>query len=672
MQFFTTLHVFYAMNRLFKHTFCVLIGTIALTGCKSAKLATALDEIERGEYYKASQTLKKCYKKTNAQEDREKRGEIAWYMGIVYDKLMMPQQAANSFINADRFGWEDTSIQLRIARSLHHAGKYKEAIKHYQMQLEIRPDDEEAKAGLEGAAQAEQWKLDGSRYEVKRFPNINSRRAEFCPAVWGENDEELYYTTTNDKVEGEELSDITGTKYSDIWVTRKDDKGKWSKPESIGDLNTQYDEGTPCFSADGQTMYYTCAGGGEGMPGAPQIYVSKRSEATWAKGTLLSMMGDTLSTFAHPAITPDGKYLYFVSDQPGGEGGLDIWRCTMEEDKPGVPENLGEAINTPGDEMFPTFSPDGILYFSSNGREGMGGLDLYSARLDDWGTWHVEHLGAPMNSAGDDFGMTFKHHTDAKQEGWFSTNRNQGKGYDNIFSFVLPSITIRITGTVYDTDEEPIAEAIVRIVGRNGMNFKSVTKPDGTYEVKIDRSTEYVMMSGKEGYLNRKSQFTSDPEEEDADYVVDFYLPSISEPVLVDNIFYDYNKASLREESYPALDDLVAMLNDNPYCAIELSAHTDRVGSQQYNLDLSQRRAQAVCDYLESKGIDPRRLDPVGYGKSEPIMVEESHHEKYPFLPIGQLLDEEFVNTLPAEQREIADQINRRTAFSVISLTFGL
>ena len=643
-----------------------------LVGCKSAKLSTALQEIERGEYYKASQTLKQVYRKTNPREERAKRGEVAWYMGYVYDKLMMPQQAASGYMNAERYGWEEPTLSLCIARSLHHAGKYKEAIKYYQAYLEQYPDDESAKTGLEGAAQAAQWKLDGSRYEVKRFPLINSRRAEFCPAVWGENDEELYYTTSNDKVTGDEVSKITGTKYSDIWVTRRDENGRWSKPESVGDLNTKYDEGTPYFTADGQTMYYTCAGGGDGLPGAPQIYVSKRSDASWGKGTLLNMLGDTLSTFAHPAITPDGKYLYFVSDQPGGKGGLDLWRCTLEKDEPDFPENLGDAINTPGDEMFPTFSPDGLLYFSSNGREGMGGLDLYSARLDEWGTWHVEHLGAPMNSSGDDFGMTFRHHTEQKQEGWFSSNRNQGKGYDNIYSFVLPSITVKISGTVYDMDEEPIAEAIVRIVGRNGMNFKSVTKPDGTYEVKIDRSTEYVMMSGKEGYLNRKSQFTSDPEEEDADYVVDFYLPTITEPVLVDNIFYDYNKATLREESFPALDELVSMLNDNPYCAIELSAHTDRVGSQEYNLDLSQRRAQSVCDYLISKGIDPARLDPVGYGKSEPVQVDEKMHEKYPFLPLDQLLDETFVNTLPADQREVADQINRRTAFSVISLSYGL
>ncbi|MBQ0057914.1 MAG: PD40 domain-containing protein [Bacteroidales bacterium] len=649
-----------------------LIMVCCLASCQTAKLSTALQEIERGEYYKASQTLKQVYRKTNARTDREKRAEVAWHMGVCYDKLMIPAQASASYLNAQRYGYEDPTLLLRIAKAHHHAGKYKEAIKYYQMQLEILPDDDEAKAGLEGAAQAAQWKLDGSRYEVKRFALINSRRAEFSPAIWGEEDDELYFTTSNDKVEGDETSNITGTKYCDIWVTRKDDKGRWLKPESAGEVSTKYDEGTPYFSTDGQTMYYTCAGGGDGMPASPQIYVSRRSDASWSKGTMLKIMGDTLSTIAHPAITPDGRYLYFVSDMMGGLGGLDIWRCSMESGEPGVPENLGEAINTPGDEMFPTFSPDGLLYFSSNGREGLGGLDIYSARLDDWDTWHVEHLGVPINSAGDDFGMTFMHKTTAKQEGWFSSNRNQGKGYDNIYSFLLPSITVKITGTVFDTEDEPIAEAIVRVVGRNGMNFKSVTKPDGTYEVNIDRSTEYVMMSGKQGYLNRKAQFTSDPEEEDAEYQVDFILPSITEPILVDNIFYDYNQATLREESYPSLDDLVQMLNDNPYCTIELSAHTDRVGSQAYNLDLSQRRAQSVCDYLVSQGIDEGRLEPVGYGKSEPVVVDEKLSLKYDFLPIGQVLDEEYANSLSNDQRAIVDQINRRTAFRVTSLTWGL
>lgn len=643
------------------------------TACNTARLSTAIEQYKRGEYFEASQTLKTVYRKTDARSDREKKGEAAWYMGLCYEKLMIPAQAASGFQNAQRYGWDDPTLLLHLAQAQHRNGKYREAEQTYLQYLELFSEDELALAGLESCRKAAEWKEAGSRYQVKRFALASGRRADFSPAIWGDKDEVLYYTSSADKSTGDEKSPITGTKYCDIWCLRKDDKGKWGRPELIeGGINSEGDEGTPAFSPDGNTMYYTAAGG-KGQIASPHLYASSRSDASFGKGSMLQFGNDTLSVYAHPAVSPDGRWLYFVSDMPGGEGGLDIWRAQLRAATDiAFIENLGPAINTAADEMFPTFSPDGILYFSTNGRESMGGLDIYSARLDEWNTWHLDHLGVPINSNADDFGMTFCRATQEQQEGWFSSNRQQGKGYDNIYSFLLPSIKINITGYVMDTEGEPIPEAIVRVVGRNGMNFKSLTKPDGSYIASIDRSTEYVMMAGKTGYLNRRAQFTSDPAEEDADYEVDFYLPTISNPVLIDNIFYDYNKATLREESYPALDDLVQLLNDNPYCAIELAAHTDRVGGQPFNLDLSQRRAQSVVDYLIEQGIDEDRLTPIGYGKSVPKVIDDKLHAKYDFLPEGQELTEDFVNTLPPDQRSIADQINRRTEFQVLSTTWGL
>lgn len=669
-----------------KQLLLLLLPLLLLTACNTAKLSTAIEQYEKGEYFEATQTLKQVYRKTDAREERETKGQVAWYMGLCFEKLMIPEQATSGYMNAQRYGWDDPSLLLRLARQQHRAGKYRDAEKSYLAHLVLYPDDEQAQTGLASCQQAAAWKEAGSRYEVKRFPLANSRRADFSPAIWGDKDDVLYWTSSNDKSTGDEKSPITGTKYCDVWSLRRDESGKWGRAQVVeGSLNSEADEGTPSFSPDGNTMYFSKAGGNDG-PASPHIFASTRSDASWGKGTMLALTSDTISSLAHPAASPDGKWLYFVSDMPGGEGGLDIWRAPLRSNTDvGYIENLGPAINTPGDEMFPTFAPDGVLYFSTNGRETMGGLDIYSARLDEWDQWHLLHLGAPINSNGDDFGMTFCRsslgtgvfpHSDSnvkeEQEGWFSSNRQQGKGYDNIFAFMLPSIKIKISGYVYDTEEEPVAEAIVRVVGRNGMNFKSLTKPDGSYEVSIDRSTEYVMMAGKQGFLNRKAEFTSDPDEEDADYEVDFYLPSISEPILIDNIFYDYNKARLREESYPALDDLVQLLEDNPYTAIELAAHTDRVGSQTYNLDLSQRRAESVVEYLISQGIDEGRLTPVGYGKERPKLVDEKLHEQYDFLPLGQLLDEDFVNALEPDQRAVADQINRRTEFQVTSTTWGI
>lgn len=660
-------------NRLY--IFIVIAALLSMlygSSCSSVKMSTALEEYNNGEYFKASQSFKKLYRQKDPKKERMAKGEVAWYLANCYDRMLSWAQASANYQNALRYGFETPTLKLKLAQTKHKEGRYKEAIALYNEYLEEYPDDILAINGLNGASKAEEWKLQASRYSIKRFPLVNSRRAEFSPAISGSKDDELYFTTSNDKVVGKENSNITGTKYFDIWVTKKDEKGIWQKPQSIGeDFNTPNDEGTPCFSPDGNSMYYTVAGGMEGMGMQPAIYVSRRSDASWGKGTKLAISNDTVFTYAHPAISPDGKHIYFVSDIPGGQGGMDIWRATLEGSSVGALENLGSEINTEGDEMFPTFSPDGLLYYSSNGKEGMGGLDIYSARLDEWGTWHISHLEPPINSNADDFGMTFMRETKEEQEGWFSSNRNSGKGYDNIYSFLLPSIKIKITGMVMDTDGEPIPEAIVRVVGRNGMNFKSVTKPDGTYEVNIDRSTEYVMMSGKMGYLNRKAQFTSDDEEEDADYEVDFYLPYIGVPIEVENVFYAYNQADVMEESYPALDELVAMLNDNPYTQIELSAHTDRVGSQNFNLDLSLRRAQSVCDYLISQGIDAERLVPVGYGKEQPKVVDEKMAEEYGF-PVGQVLDEEFVESLDDEQKMYADQINRRTEFKVLTITLGI
>ena len=611
-----------------------------LSSCNTTTMTTAIEKYDNGEFFEASQDFKKLYRKTDTKKERMTKGEIAWYLGNCYDRLMIWSQASLYYRNAQRFGYSDENLVSLIEDCDTKAGKIK---------------------GLSN----------NSRYEIHKFNIVNSRRAEFSPAICGDDDE-LYFTTSNDKVTGDNISKITGTKYCDIWVTKKDENDVWMKPQSIGEMvNTKFDEGTPCFSPDGNIMYYTVAGSEDGIKSSTMIYYTRRSDASWSKGQKLHISNDTISVFAHPAISPDGHYLYFISNTVGGQGGTDIWRASIDGEKVTYFENLGDKVNSPNDEMFPTFSPDGILYFSSNRKGGFGGLDIYSAREDQWGTWHVQHIASPINSTADDFGMTFKRKTKENQEGWFSSNRNNAKGYDNIYSFVLPSIKVRISGFVYDTDGNALPQAIVRIVGRNGMNFKTLTKPDGSYVVNIDRSTEYVMMSGKTGFLNRKAQFTSDGDEEDAEYEVDFFLPSVSLPVIVDNVFYDYNEASLQEDSYPALDDLYQLLIDNPYTQIELSAHTDRIGSQEFNIQLSQRRAQAVCEYLINKGIDSQRLVPVGYGKAIPKTVDESISKKHDW-PIGQLLDECFIETLNDEQKKYADQINRRTEFKVLTTTFGL
>jgi peptidoglycan-associated lipoprotein len=370
---------------------------------------------------------------------------------------------------------------------------------------------------------------------------------------------------------------------------------------------------------------------------------------------------------AHPAVGPDG-YLYFVSDKIGGYGRKDIWRIRIDEIGSASPENLGPEINTPGDEMFPYLRADTVLYFSSDGLPGMGGLDIFKAS-NNRGRWRVENMKTPINSMGDDFGITF---SGIKESGFFSSNRNDNRGADHLYSFDLPGIYVSVEGWVLDRDEEEIEGAGVRIVGKDGTNQRMIVRPNGTYFMEVVPGMEYVMMASAPGFLNQKQTLDVPDEGKSETYYVDFYLPSISKPVVIENIFYDFNKATLRPESKEALEEVVTMLEDNPNVTIELSAHTDRVGSDTYNEPLSQRRAQSVVDYLIRGGIAPDRLVAKGYGKSTPKTVTKSIAEKYDFLPEGQLLDDAFIQTLEPVQQAAADQINRRTEFRVLSTNYRL
>lgn len=294
---------------------------------------------------------------------------------------------------------------------------------------------------------------------------------------------------------------------------------------------------------------------------------------------------------------------------------------------------------------------------------------MFKARLNSTGDrWSVENLGLPLNSTGDDFGITFG----PGETGFFSSNRGDGNGRDHIYSFELPELKVTISGWVMDKDEEPVPKAVIRIVGDDGSNQKEVARDDGSFSFNLERGVKYVMMAGAKGYLNVKQEFVSDTTEEDADYAVDFILASISKPQVVENIFYDFDKATLRSESKTALDEMAQMLRDNPNVTIEMSSHTDRMGSDEYNMDLSHRRAKSVVDYLIAAGITADRLKYQGYGESRPKTVTKRINREYPQFPEGTVLDEEFVSKLSPEDQEAADQINRRTEFQVMSIDYEM
>jgi outer membrane protein OmpA-like peptidoglycan-associated protein/tetratricopeptide (TPR) repeat protein len=713
-----------------------VVGALLLISCGADQAMKKGDKFYAvGEYFDAATQYRKAYTHTPSKQ-RVLKGQRAMKVADCYRRIHFTTKAISAYQNALRYKQDDSLTHLYLGQLHMRNGSYKEAAKHFQMAIdslsmvyhnskesgntgdsEQRSDKENAqflnsidnyislaKTGLKAAQQAPDWKKEGSDYTIKRMDLFNSRRAEYSPMLSGDEDEQLYFTSTRNQAQGDEYSGITGAKNADIFLSQKDDKGKWSKPQTIdSELNSTMDEGACCFSPDGKSMYLTICKTDPNYPRYATIAVSNRSDASWSKPTELTLSKDTLSSFAHPAVSPDGQWLYFVSDMPGGLGGFDIWRCQIHGNEVGSLENLGEPVNTPGDEMFPTFRPNGDLYFSSDGHPGLGGLDIFIAKSKDKDlftttettkttlsasgrgalasgeekklsklselSYKIEHPGFPLNSQGDDFGMTFE---GKRNQGYFCSNRGDTRGYDHIYSFFNPEIVQTVKGWVYEQDGYELPAAQVYMVGNDGTNLKLSVRGDGSFTQEIKPNVDYVLLATCKGFLNHQEQLRVDPVTKSEEYVLQFPLANISAPVLIENIFYDFDKATLRPESTTALDELVRLLNENPNITIELSAHTDYKGSDEYNEGLSQRRAESVVNYLIEHGIPSDRLTPRGYGEGKPKTIKRKVAERYPFLKEGDVLTEEYINKLPEEQQEQCNQLNRRTEFIVLRTTYGL
>ena len=406
-----------------------------------------------------------------------------------------------------------------------------------------------------------------------------------------------------------------------------------------------------------------------------QIYVSKRRGESWEKPESVNLAEDSIVT-AHPTLSSDELTMYFVSDMNGsiknsyGKNSKDIWRVTRAgiSDEWSSPVNIGEPINTPGDEVFPYMHPDGTLYFSSNGHIGMGGLDIFKAKSIAGGNWEIENMKYPVNSSSDDFGICFE---SSREAGFFSSAR-KGKS-DDLYMFMLPPLKFTITGIVKNENtDDPIEGANIKSISSDGITLETETDTEGTFKFMLKPGTDYVFLAEKKGFLKGKERETTKNRESSTDFSTTIYLPPIDEVIRIDNIFFDFASDVLRPESTVSLDKLVETLNDNPNITIELGSHTDNRGNNDFNLDLSNRRAQSVVNYLISKGIRQDRLISKGYGETQPKVVDKRDHDAYPFIPEGQVLTEAYINSIEDEDlQELAHFLNRRTEFKVLTIDYN-
>jgi peptidoglycan-associated lipoprotein len=445
-------------------------------------------------------------------------------------------------------------------------------------------------------------------------------------------------------------------------------KQKWEQPKLLDEnliVNTEDEEGAATLSSTGEQMIFTRCRYDKNQPLGAELYSTSQSRGSFSEATRVDVVGDSIIA-AHPAFNETETVLYFVSDMEGGYGGKDIWMAEKKGGSFSNPVNLGDTINTPGDEMFPFVRDNGELYFASNYRMGMGGFDIFVAKKDEEGRWKVENMGSPINSPADDFGIAF---VKGENKGMFTSNRKGSRG-DDIYSFLVPPKIYQVEGTVFDKENKnKIDGATVRIIGTDGTNMKMRTQ-NGSFKMKLKPETEYVFAAFKDGYLRDKATASTIGLADSKDFTFELFLTPTDSPIKVDNINYEFASFELLPESKKALDTVYQVLIFNPTITIELMAHTDYIGSDKANFELSQKRAQSVVDYLIEKGISPQRLVAKGYGETWPKVVTRELAKQYDFLKRGDELTEAFILKLPKEQQDICNAINRRTEFRVLSTDF--
>ena len=671
------------------------------SGCSVQKQIKRADKkFAIGEYYNAADIYKQCYSRLSSQKDRVQKGYVAYQQGECY-RLINNPRAVNAYQNAlrNKYYLQDSTIFLNCGLALQYQGKYKDAAKSYELYLESHPDNYVAQAGKYACNKIEEWKKQTSRYKVSEAKEFNLKRtSSFAPMFIGENDDALMFTSNRqEKKKGatkklKRPSNVTGQQLFQLYQTRKNAAGEWEDIELAeglyGDQEAEKEEndttsgakgsanaemGVCTFSRDGRTMLFTYSKPVNGQDLGAKIYMSERASGEWGEPQEVKLFADSSITVGHPALNATGDTLYFSSDAPGGFGGKDIWMAELDGEQWLNVHPLGAGINTSADEMYPYVHADGSLYFASNGHPGYGGLDIYKANRDttvkDSVAWILFNMGPSFNGMGDDFGITFAGNS---QDGFFSSNKGDKKGFDKIYRFTLPEMEFIAEGIVSDEAGNPLSDAKLRIVGSDGTNSKLNARRDGSYKIKLKRDVKYVMLATARGHLNAKEQWNTFDLKDSKTYTMNFTLNPISRPVKMENIFYEFGKWDVTKASEEELERLVKLLNDNPNITIELSAHTDLVGNEQFNLELSQKRAQSCCDYLIRHGIEKERLTPVGYGKTKPVICDKALNKQYSWIPVEQVLDETYILSLPADKQEICNQINRRTEFKVVKTTYKL
>lgn len=624
----------------------------------------------KNEYFSAYNLYKRALKKT---ESKNEKYEVYMLMGDCFRFMRDPKQANKHYKKALKGNNNLADITYNHAMMLIMENKIDEALEQFNALLAITPGDKKALDGIESCRLAKEWIENPTQYEIENLKPLNSKMDDYCPTMNARKDySEIIFTSTRQEATGKKINGITGVENADLFGAKMDRKGKWSEPEKFDTLvNTYDDDGAGILNEKANELYFTCCKNVKNKQIGCQIYKSSKKGGYWDKAEIVPIVGDSVS-IGHPSLSEDELTIYFSSRELGGIGGADIFKATRSDKNGawGAPENLGSEINSENDELFPYIRQDGVLYFSSDRQPSMGGLDIYKAYKDKNDSLIVENMKYPINSHADDFGIVFK---GSSEDGLFSSGRKGTVGGMDIYSFVIPPLQFTLSGLAKDEDTGDFLPGVaIKLIGSDGRTYKDTTDiEEGKYSFELKPNTEYIYIASLEGYFNFKGKISTDSLDRSQIIASDIVMESVAKTIELPNIEYDFGSSKLRDSSKLALNVLVETMNDNPTITIELLSHSDMVGADSTNMILSQQRAQSVVDYLISKKIDADRLSPKGYGESMPKIINIETAAKYDFLNEGVVLKPEYIESLTDEkQKEICNQLNRRTEFKVLSTTY--
>lgn len=632
----------------------------------------------RKQYTEAVDRYKKAYRKTRRKKDE--RNRITFQMAECYRLIGLTKRAEPYYKRVLKTDYVNShpEVYLYAADTYKINGKYKEAIENYEIYAQKVPDDPRGRLGAESTALIQEWLENPSKYELTELKKINSTKDSDFAACWTSNNyNEIIFTSTRDASTGKEKDGITGQEFTDLFISKQDRQGKWSSPvlaDESESVNTEASEGSPFMNSKYTKLYFTRCQNGAHRKNGCQIMVASKSGGAFSNAQPVQITSiDTLDIVGHPTLSDDELIMYFAAERKGGFGGKDIWISTRENvSEPfGRPFNLGEKVNTAGDEMYPFLRYDTTLYFASNGHGGMGGLDIFVTSMDTAGNWgEPRNLKSPINSTGDDFAIMFH---PREERGFVSSNRGNTRGIDNIYYFEEPPVLFTFSGTVKDAKTKQfVSNASVRMIGSDGSNNMTRTNDKGYFnfsESQMNKNTTYDITIDKDNYFTFSAQETTVGLEFSKDFEKEYAIEPIpQEPIMLPDILYDLGKWDLKPQFEDSLQGLIETLQVNPTITIELASHTDARDTEERNDILSQKRAQSVVDYLIIRGIDPLRLKAKGYGERVPRTLAKDITVKGYTFKAGTRLTEDFINKLPnAEVKEAAHQMNRRTEFRILS-----